>query len=366
MKIYIDNIVFDLQEMGGISVYFAELISRLVSSGLDVRFIEQDVSRPNVVRKDLVIPGNMIETERNMLPRIARYRPIRLTLDEQSVVHSSYYRTCYDRRAVNIVTVYDFTYEYFRNGMPKYVHSYTQRKSLDNADGIICISGSTKADLLKLHGDVDPDKIEVIHLGASREYAPSGPAKMPRPSLGALEAANDTEFVLFVGARAKYKNFLVAVEALSRIQTTKLAIVGGGELSRADRRVLDKKLAGRYVFLRSVTTSELNSLYNRALCLLYPSSYEGFGIPVVEAMQAGCPVVAANRSSIPEVAGSACLLIESIDADDIVDRILSLRDPDFRNGVIKAGLERAKEFSWDKTFHETVKFYEKTMLKRRK
>ncbi len=360
MKIYADNIVFDLQEMGGISVYFAELITRLLANGLDVRFVERSSTRLNRARRDLAIPDRLIDTERG-LRMFARFRPVRLALQERAIVHSSYYRTCYHSDAVNIVTVYDFIYEHFRSGIPRLVHSRAKRKALDNADGIICISDSTRADLLEFHRNIDPAKVVVIHLGAAPAFVPLRPGAVAESSSRVLEPGGEGEFALYVGSRVAYKNFLIAVEAISLVAETKLLIVGGGELSADETSVLETRLAGRYLFRRGVTTAELNSLYNTALCLLYPSSYEGFGLPVLEAMQAGCPVIAARRSSIPEVAGTACVLVDTIDADTIAASIVTLRDSLLRKRLITAGIERASLFSWDRTFRGTLEFYAKTM-----
>jgi mannosyltransferase len=360
MKIYLDNIVFDLQQMGGISVYFAELIARLLSDGIDVRFVERRSTRLNNVRANLQIPDRSIEAERG-LRIFERHRPIRLALDDRAIVHSSYYRTCYHRDAVNVVTVYDFVYEHFRSGIPRYVHSRAKRKALDNADGIVCISESTRADLLRFHGDIDPTKVAVIHLGASGMFAPVQ-LRITGASTPGIPVAG--EFVLYVGSRAAYKNFLIAVEAVSKVAATKLVIVGGGELSPHEKRALEAGVAGRYVVLRNVTAHALNDLYNSALCLLYPSSYEGFGLPVLEAMQAGCPVIAARRSSIPEVAGNTCLLVDAIDAETIAANIVALKDSALRAGLIRAGIERARLFSWDRMFRETLLFYAKTMSRK--
>jgi len=143
MRIYCDNIIFNLQKIGGISIYFAELIKRFLGSELDVRFIERSDTHPNIARQALLIQDERIVRERNLALVIARYIPIRLNLHEKAIVHSSYYRTCYDRRAVNIVTAYDFTYEYFRKGPARYVHSFTKCLGITHAAAILCMSNQT-------------------------------------------------------------------------------------------------------------------------------------------------------------------------------------------------------------------------------
>ncbi len=127
--------------------------------------------------------------------------------------------------------------------------------------------------------------------------------------------------VLFVGSRSGYKNFRSVVDALSSLHDLRLVCVGGGPLSPDEVRLLEKLLPGRYNWSGYLSSEELNLEYNKSACQVYPSVYEGFGIPVLEAMQAGCPVVAVKSSSMPEVAGDAALLTENGDADEICDAI---------------------------------------------
>ncbi len=357
MKIYIDNIVFNLQKVGGISVYFSELINRLLASEFDVGFLEQKLTHSNILRNKLPIQKCMIIFERNVPVRLRSYFPIRLKLREKAIVHSSYYRTCYNNNAVNIVTVHDFNYEFYRHGIPKYVHSYIKGKSILNADGLICISNSTKKDLLNLYKDIDPLKIKVIYHGANQLFAPLDCSKIEDVNSDIVTAAKCEKLILYVGARVHHKNFNLAVETLSLLTDFKLIIVGSTTLSDSETSILNKNIGGRYTYFGNATVSELNYLYNKAFCLLYPSSYEGFGIPVLEAMQAGCPVVSTNCSSIPEVAGNAGLLVDTICPAAFVEKIHSLEDPAYRDKVINAGFEQAKKFSWDKTYRETIAFY---------
>lgn len=155
------------------------------------------------------------------------------------------------------------------------------------------------------------------------------------------------------------KNFDVAVDVLKKLPDFSLSIVGGGKLSYEEIKKLESNIPGRYKWLGRLSDEELNVAYNRAHALLYPSSYEGFGIPVVEAMRAGCPVVAVNVSSIPEVAGSAAILTDYADANLFAEAILKVCD--MRDQLRKAGFEQANKFSWEKCFLETLQVYEELM-----
>ncbi|NNN84139.1 glycosyltransferase family 4 protein [Vibrio sp. A8-1] len=259
--------------------------------------------------------------------------------------HSSYYRLP-SIRVPTVTTVHDFTYEKFVNGPAKWVHCWQKYRAIKHSDIVICVSHNTARDLMH-YCPIDPSKIRVIHNGVSESYH-----VLP-------DVQSKTNEVLFVGARAGYKNFELAVDALVKRPELSLSIVGGGPLSEAEQQRLDARIPGRYTWLGRLSDEELNLAYNRAYALLYPSSYEGFGIPVIEAMRAGCPVIAVNVSSIPEVAGSAAILTDIADAELFANSLSIL--PQRREVLVEAGIEQAKKFSWDKCFEETLQVYKELM-----
>ena len=296
MKIYLDTIIFGLQRAGGISVYFYELAARLLSGGYDAGFIQPSGSGRNLFRRRLPIPGDRILPDRTPLA-LARFWPRRVPGHQPALVHSSYYRVYPQPGMANIVTVYDFGYELFRNGPPRWVHGWQKRRAVRLADGVICISESTRADLVRLYPEVDPGKVRVIHLAAGDEFRPLGPDGPGQAADQRIREATAGPYILYVGERVHHKNFSAAVETLERLPEYSLVLAGGRPLSPEEKRRLDRGLGGRYCHLGAVDARTLNILYNRAACLLYPSLYEGFGVPLVEAMKAGCPVVAARRGS---------------------------------------------------------------------
>jgi mannosyltransferase len=247
-----------------------------------------------------------------------------------------------------VTTVYDFVYERFESYPRRLVHGVQKRAAIAGADRIICISESTKQDLLDFVGNQYRDRAVVVPLAASAAFHPvPGTARLPQ--------------VLFVGARGGYKNFPALVDALVPLRDLTLLCVGGGLFSPQDRELLERQLPGRYRSAGRISDAELNLEYNRSLCLAYPSRYEGFGIPVLEAMRAGCPVVAMNASSIPEVAGDAAILLESGDADEIRAAIESLSVAAKRDVLVTRGLARAAKFNWDETYRRTVEVYEELL-----
>ena len=351
MKIIYDNIIYSLQKAGGISTYWNELSSRLKKNKLDITFY--GFENENIFGKDI----NQ-EIESKIISKFARYLPFLKKLPKNSIFHSSYYRVSNQKDIVNITTVHDFTYEYYRKGLAKYIHSLQKGRAINKSDGIICVSENTKKDLLKFYPNINDDKIKVIYNGVSNTFF-----QLTQPSnylTNNYEKLKNKKYILYVGDRKGYKNFDIAIKVFQKLNDFIFVIVGGGDLRDDEKELLQKE----YFHYQGISTKDLNILYNNAFCLLYPSSYEGFGIPILEAMKAGCPVVSTNISSIPEVAGDAGLLVDKVEVKEFVKAILKLENKEFRNEIISKGFEQAKKFSWDKCFEETLEFYKKVAGKK--
>ncbi len=357
MRIVYDNIIFSLQKAGGISKYWFELIKRLVTYK-DVEVIFYESENQNIFRKNINIP---VHRESLLGTRLIRYLPFTKKIPSKSIFHSSYYRISLQSDVANVTTVHDFIYEYFRSGLAKYIHVLQKKIAIKRSDGIICISKNTKKDLLKFYPEINESKIKVIYNGVSDEFRKlNDPEKFLTNEFSVLK---DRKYILYVGDRSKYKNFSIAVEVLRYLKDINLVVVGGKDFSEKEKELI-KDVKDRIFHFKGIDDHKLNILYNNAFCLIYPSSYEGFGIPVVEAMKAGCPVISTNRSSIPEVAGDAAILVDDIKAESFVHAIKKLYDVEFRNSMINKGLEQANRFSWDRCFEETVNFYREIWYKK--
>ena len=332
--IIFDGVIFSLQRMGGISVLFKEVIRRMPSGSCRV-----------VGFREMPPPGlGPAEYEARSARRLERYRRADFG-GEGGVFHSTYYRLPARNGPKVVTTVYDFVYERYATWPRRIVHSAQKRQAVAKSDRIICISENTRRDLLEFMGHQYESRTVVIPLAAADTFHPLGGAQR-RPQ------------VLFVGSRADYKNFDAVMLAVSRLPELTLMIVGGGSLTAHEQRLLTLHLHGRFHAVGYLADDALNAEYNRSLCLAYPSLYEGFGIPILEAMRAGCPVVAFNGSSIPEVAGDAALLLERGTADEIAAQFARLLHGKLRDDLVTRGLARGALFTWDATAAHTAAVYE--------
>jgi mannosyltransferase len=353
MKVYLDNIIFSIQKSGGISVYWYEMISRIIGQkDMEYTFIEENNSCKNIFRNELDIGEiNFYDHKNRRRKFLSRYRAIEIkTEDSAFIFHSSYYRTLSKKlkkrnNIKEVVTVHDFTYEHFNRGIKRWVHSAQKKKAIQQAEVVICISENTKKDLLNFFPEFSHKDIRVIYNGVSTDYH-----VIPNLKTEKLIAP----YFLFVGSRAIYKNFDFAIMAIAQLENSIVKIVGFN-LNKEELELLNGLMPGRWELFVNIENAKLNELYNEAYALIYPSSYEGFGIPIVEAMKCGCPFIALNSSSIPEVAGDAGVLIGKLDLSLFNQAIITIDNN--RGEIVKKGFKQAEKFSWEKCYQEIVDVY---------
>ncbi|MDE9544016.1 glycosyltransferase family 4 protein [Xenorhabdus bovienii] len=342
--IVIDGIIFSLQKSGGISVYFNEILKRLKSNGIQHSLYLYNNDNNKTLSRDSIITPIL---KKNNLISLKRYMNFPLE-KENAVFHSSYYRIP-DVRQKNtkiITTVHDFTYEKYFPFIKKNIHHWQKKRAILNSDEIICISENTKSDLIKYIPESKEKKIHVIYNGVSDKFHVIS-------NINHLE----NNFIIFIGSRVSYKNFTNVVLSIKSLKDIHLKIIGGGPLNKQEKELLNSNIKNRYIKIDYATDNQLNTLYNQAHALVYPSLYEGFGIPVIEAMKAGCPVIATNKSSIPEISSDAAILLDNPNSDCIKQAIIDLEKNSFRKNIIKKGINQGNKFSWDIMFSKLMHVY---------
>jgi len=364
MKILFDNKIFINQIHGGPSVYFVNLMKNLIKKDCDLKISSTfhlnyllDENKKDLKLKGYKFPYNNYLVGYNFIKKflhkvnflihkkdIKKYKP--------DIIHTTYYEDYEyeeNNNAKKILTIFDLIAEKFplqyklkKNELPK-------KKIIEQSDKIICISHNTKKDLIDIY-NVNPNKIAVTHLGYPKKRFD-------------LERIINSPYILFVGTRWKYKNFenLLSAICLSNkiINSFKLVIFGGGKFSNHEL-ALFKKYQFKKEDIIHIEGSDYNlySCFNFASAFVYPSLYEGFGLPILESFLYECPVICSNTSSLPEVAGDGAEYFDPCLPESILTALEKvLFSKDVSNSLIKNGQMRLKKFSWDNCSDQTLKIY---------
>ena len=283
--------------------------------------------------------------------------PILSKLYYPDIVHDTYYNAVKNNNGQikKIITVHDMIHELFPDQFSKKDKTTKLKKfAVSEADHIICVSNNTRKDLINIF-NVDIKKTSVVHHGFYFETDKiKEPLNINKP------------YILYVGSRNGYKNFNRFIEAFSYPKIKDcfdLIIFGGGKLTYREINLLVKfKIPKRSFRVVSGDDATLAGYYKNASLFVYPSIYEGFGMPPLEAMQFGCPVVCSNSSSIPEVVGNAALLFDPYSVTSIRNKIISvLYDDELKLSLTSKGYEQIKKFSWKKCAIETYRIYKKVL-----
>lgn len=361
LKVIYDPQIFSLQEYGGISRYFAELASHLYT----LAETEIEVCSPwhssrhlsgipqSILNAKAGIPGRRyLRYTRHLFTaaNMALFRK-RLTAKSFDIAHHTYYWPLPDRLPVHarVTTIHDMIDDTIAPNSRK---SSLKRISVQQADHVICVSEHTRRTLLDCYG-IAPEKTSVVHLGRpeinSLHHSP--PGVYPSP------------YILYVGARSGYKNFFRLIHAFvssTRIrQDFQLVCFGGKPFSSDEMNALAVRgLTAKQVRHCSGDDGMLHALYRDASLFVYPSLYEGFGLPPLEAMSMGTPIACSDTSSIPEVVGGAGEYFDPTRADSIAQAMESvLYSTTRRQELISMGHERSALFSWNRCARETLAIY---------
>jgi glycosyltransferase involved in cell wall biosynthesis len=370
LRILYDHQVFSLQDAGGASRYHFELIRNLQPlpdvatelllglNGSVMPFFNLQQARTRVFgRRTIMKPGLSRYAINELLSAVTV--PLRGRVD---IYHPTLYRALpWVRRRCVVVTHHDCIHERFPRLFPNATSIVaSKRKLFAQADAIICVSASSQRDLLHFY-DVPEEKTHVVHHGFAPlglvhhgSAAPSGRMRS--------EVETNAPYLLYVGSRASYKNFGLLLEAFSRsglAGSYRLLAVGGGSFTPQEHAQIESlKLNGSITLVPKADDASLARAYREAALFVYPSMYEGFGFPPLEAMSLGCPVLANRTSSLPEVCGNAAFYFDSSDREELAQRLVSIVEDE--QGLAckrKSGEEQVKLYDWSRCALSTLAVY---------
>jgi len=361
MRLLFDHQFFPILKYSGITRYLYEIIRRMAVEEHDVDislFMGIHINRYDfksvapslhhffsVQRPDWLKLGKLIPAfnKRALSFFTQRWKP--------DIYHQTYYTFLIPEfSGARVVTIHDLAYfVYPQHFDPDDPMREEIRKSAENADAVIAISEYTKRELLRiLH--MDESKIHVIYQANSFSVKSDSKPMFSKP------------YILYVGQRFAQKNFKQLLHAFGRSKKLRkdftLLCFGGTDFTAEELTLIEKYRLNDIVHLTRGDDTTLATCYAHARALCYPSLYEGFGMPILEAMHYGCPVVASNHTSLPEVGGTAACYFDPTSVDDLVTRLEQcVYSDEDRSAMREAGYVQEQKFSWDKCARETAEVY---------
>lgn len=363
MKVLYDYQAFSRQFYGGISRYFVEVAKRLSN----VRDVDLQILAPLYINHYLeeLDPG-LVSGRRltnvpkatgkllNIYNRVAtRYKAASF---EPDILHETYFSKksiSLKSSQARVVTVYDMIHERFPEYFPTWDKTAeNKRLAIERADHVICISENTRRDLLDVV-DINGEKVSFVHLGFDSQ----------QPDETTTERLIEEPYLLYVGVRSGYKNFERLLEGYAGNRALhenyRLVCFGGNQFSQSELQQFKKlQLPTDRLVWKGGSDSVLMKLYSHAAAFVYPSLYEGFGIPPLEAMAHDCPVVCSRGSSISEVVGDAGEFFDPYDADAIAEAVEKVVASRSRTTELQTlGQRRIKDFTWEQCANATHDVY---------
>jgi len=372
MKILLDPQIFSQQTYGGISRYYTEIFSELekrknVEVILPIYYTDNFyLKTTNLLSKNKVLTSfynilSFLNISTKTLRRKKSEKLIKQVCQDGNydVFVPTYYNPYFLQmigKKPFVLTVYDMIHElfpqYFSDDPYQVVEN--KKKLIYKATRIIAVSHNTKKDILSIFPDINPDKIHVIYHGSSIKINNNITVNLP------------DNYILYVGSRADYKNFKFLVNAIKPILTENpdlvLLAAGGGKLTEEEINFIKESGLRQQIKQKSFDEKELGHFYKNAKFFVFPSQYEGFGIPVLESMACGCPIILSNSASFPEVAGDAGIYFDIRSEDDLRGKIrMLLKDANLRKQFSVKGLEQAKKFDWKVAAEQCFEVYKQAV-----
>lgn len=357
MNVLYDSQIFSSQRYGGISRYFSELIhgSKGYEYQLSLLYSDNEYIK-DIHENSLIIPSRYFLGKNTLVKYLNKYNDIKeLKSSNFDLFHPTYYSPALFPQCPIVITVYDMIHElqtdYFS---PSDKTIGDKFNCLKKASRIIAISENTKKDLLNKYKWIEPDRVDVVYLAIEWD---------------SVIDSNDSEtkygdYILFTGNRERYKNFSIFLRAviplLSKYNLN--LVITGPKVTDEEYKFFCENKINDKIFHVAASESTLKSLYSNAIAFVFPSLYEGFGLPILEAFSTECPIVLSNTSCFPEIAGDAGEYFDPYDCNSIrnaIETVISSKDR--RAELKKKGLVRKSEFTYEKMIQETYKVYKKAL-----
>ncbi len=351
----------------GIGTYIQNLLPALARIDSTNRYLI--FARPEHAERIAELPDNfrfVSEKAPGYSVRELVALPWQILRHRLDLFHATHYVLPYLVACKTVVSIHDIIHVLYPEFLPNrfaLVYASTMiRHSLSRGDRIIASSQNTKTDLLETFG-IDGEKIKVVHLGVPRRFREPVDADIARETRE--KHGIDRPYILFVGNPKPHKNLTGVVRAYARARElhdfdADLVCVGdqGGEAFRVRRQAEALGIADRFRLTGRVSSDDLPAIYQGATLFLYPTLYEGFGFPIIEAMASGVPVVTSDKSALKEVAEGYADLVNPLDIEGMAKVVAHcMADEEHRTALARLGQRRAEDFRWQRTAEKTLEIY---------
>jgi glycosyltransferase involved in cell wall biosynthesis len=369
INIVVDGVIFEMQKRGGIATIFSEIIPRMCMQDLNVMFqlFTSGQKFQDLPQHPQIHAIEFPEITKDIRPRRV-FRPLTLLVHDNLIKHrfsrlkspiwhSTYYTYLPQWHGPSVVTVHDMIYEKFPEIFNQYgekIFIKQKRECVLNADVIICDSVSTMLDVKAIMA-INTDRCSVIPLACKDIF------RVKDSSDTELTLISNLPFLLFVGRRVHYKNFRALLVAYSKwkFRDEVFLIVASHESFTKEELdwLAELKIEERVRIVLDANDAQLCELYNRAAALVFPSLYEGFGIPLLEAMNCGCPIVASNIPSTLEVAGDVPIYFKPSNESQLITALDQVVVEGKNSARVFRGFDLAQKYSWDIAARKTLDVY---------
>ena len=358
MRLAFDEQIFAIQEYGGISRLFAELAKQFVAHpefGVELEPLRAPIVNRYVLDSPPTMRALEVQEASNSYKALARYFTRRRPDVQVDIIHNTFYLphglTGYPG-AKRVVTIHDMIPERMPKTRRRLDLLTRKKRYVELADHVICVSAATRDDLLETYGGVKAP-ITVVHHGVDPAFKPGAARWSDLPE----------KSILFVGNRSQYKDADVLFRAFAKISVSHpefiLLFVGGGPFTRAEEQMITTLGIRGRVRQRTLPDAEMTAAYCNAELCVFPSRFEGFGLPALESMACGTPTLLAAATALPEVGGDAARYFTPGDAAELADVISEvLADQSEQDRLSGLGITRAAQFSWERSAKETAAVYE--------